>query len=184
MRRDEWPRVSNLIARGLDRDGRSWFEHVVGEAISFSLSGGADDLKPQLVRTAFEGRVVLATKAFQLMVVTWVLNVRGYVQEEEGKDFADLLWAQVCGSQLDEVVAHVRYYREAKDDEDQRSRFALDVMQHILGGGSPFLLVMSAIMQTTIPELIGHVASIVADGFDDEATFDELQRELRGRRPQ
>ncbi len=180
--RDEWPRISNHIARGLERDARSWFEHVVREVSNSPLSREAGTLKVEVVRTAFDRKAVLAVKAFQLIVVTWVIEVRRYIPEADGKDFADLVWAQVCGSQLDEVIAHVRYYRDAKDDQDQRSRFAADVMEHILGPKSPFFLIMSVVMQTTIQELIGHVGSIVADAFDDEATFNDLQRQLKDMR--
>jgi hypothetical protein len=179
--RDDWVRISNHIARCLAHDAKSWFEHVLQEV----TKAGPEDssLKVVPARTSLDGDAILAITAFQLIAATRFIGTLRYIAEPDGRDFADLMWARVCGDRLDEVIARVRYYQEVKDDQEALwSRFATNVMEHILGEESPFLLVLSVVMQTTFPELIGHVGSIVADAFDDEETFNDLQRQMRNMR--
>jgi hypothetical protein len=182
-RRDEWPRISNHIVRGLARDADSWFDHVVREVRSVSSGPEPNAPKAEPKRTALGGEAVHAVRAFQLIAATRFIDTLRYIPEADARDFADLLWAQVCGSKLDEVINYVRYYREVEGDQEAEwSRFAADIMTYVLGETSPLFLIMSVIMQTTFPELIGHVGSIVADAFGDENTFNDLQRQLKDMR--
>jgi hypothetical protein len=157
-----------------------WFEHVRGDFEKAARTPEVVKLggSPAL-RKALAGEGEIAVKAYRLVYVSRTLSSRKYVTESEGKDFADLLWAQVCGTKLDDVVDRAHFYTDASSREEEISRFSSDLSEYIVGEFSSFALMMAVTMQATVPEFIGHVASIVADAFDDSRTFDDLQEQLR-----
>lgn len=72
----------------------------------------------------------LAIKAFQLYWISYYLLAHGYIWEERGKDFADILWQGVAGDQLYECMAVVNRYYETGED------VALDVPTRINRAGN------------------------------------------------
>lgn len=178
--RDSWPEISTFAALALEKDAKLWFEHILGDFKKAALTPEAQKLGGSVaLRTELAGEAEIAVKAYQLIYVSRTLSIRKYVPESEGKDFADLLWAQVCGTNLDDVVDRAHFYTDAGGREEEISRFSGDLSEYIVGEFCPFSVMMAVTMQVAVPEFIGHVVSIVANAFGDSEAFDDLQEQLR-----
>jgi hypothetical protein len=124
--RDEWDRVAEglCIGYGLYRQGdfAGWVQLGRREGIPIANAnlGGTGEL---------------AMIGYQLFCTAHTIAAQGYVANHEGKDFADILWAQAAGerSVLD-VIPYAERYREKGDDSAAlHLGFALDIAAYITG---------------------------------------------------
>jgi hypothetical protein len=167
--------ICNAVAVSLERDRRGFLENCQ----KIAEAKWEDNAQPiDAVSGIIDGPADLAVRSYQLMQATRLISVQQYISPPEGRDFADLLWAQVCGTHMDDVLELVERYKPKREDEEER--FGFDVARGIIGD-TPFppwavALMVEIMMQT--PQLTGHTAMIVAAAFGDEENVQCVRAQL------
>ncbi len=169
--RKNWRAISLNISKGLDEMRKIWFDSCV-EKIQSNLSN-KDSPNIEEINTHLEGEAELAIKAYQLYIVSGFLAQHLYIPPSEGKDFADILYAQVCGTKIKEILAFLSSYDEVHGEVEQQTfRFCSDVAKHIMGDKGA--LAASILIVPSIPSFIAINQYVVAECFGDKKTANEL----------
>src|SRR4029077_7633313 len=171
--RNHWLQICTNIAVALERDRRTWFENCLKMVAEVKRKIG---LPFETANSTIGGRADLALRAYQLITPTRLMSVRKYVPPADGQDFADLLWAQVCRTNLDDVFELVARYREKREEEAER--FGRDVACFITGESSPSAFALSLEIMMPTPQLTVHTAMIVAACFGDKDTVQDMKAQL------
>ncbi|NVM54780.1 MAG: hypothetical protein HWN66_13845 [Candidatus Helarchaeota archaeon] len=172
--REDWSTTSLYISKGLEKLRRKWFDLCVKTLQESSSEKGKDSLDIEVVNIRLGADADLAIKAYQLYLVSGFLAKHAYISLSEGKDFADILWAQVCGTQIEECLAFFSRYHEVQSDGGtQLFRFSSDVAKYITGNEAP--LFESMLIGQTVGALVGSVHILVASCFGDEKTVKKLE---------
>jgi len=175
--REDWGVISLRIAKGLEEVRKKWFETLVGIFREMSKKGAWKDPPITVKRTNLAGDATHALKAYQLYLVSAFLAKHGYIPPSQGRDFADLLFAQVCGTELEQCLAFFNRYHEAHEDPGrQLFRFASDISRYITGNDTSFY--ESMLVDPTIPVFAWLTHMVVADAFGDQVTVAQLQTKL------
>lgn len=163
--RNDWLTICTSIASQLQVLRERWFRSFLNVIKKYSSK--------KVVNSALEGDAELALKAYQLYLVSGFLAGHDYIPQHEGKDFADLLYAQVCGTQLPECLRFLERYHEVGSDTSEEVsrqifRVASDVSEYILGGENPWAEARR--LMHLFPEygLVHHL--VVANSFGDDQT--------------
>ena len=127
--------TANTISTGLERVRESWFAKCVK-----AMEGNPDCT---VRNRKLGGNADLAIKAFQLLKTVTVIADNQYVSRSDGPFFSDVVFAQVCGNDLERVMAFFNSYVNALNDTtSQITRFSVDVVAYISGKDSPDLTSM------------------------------------------
>lgn len=179
--RSRWSGICTTIAVSFERDRKEFFGNCL--KIAEAKQKGAS-LPTERLNSTMGGVADLALRAYQLIQSTRLISAQKYIPPSDGQDFADLLWAQVCGTHMDDVFELVDRYHEKPADEAER--FSFDVARYItcdddgLSPPSMFALMVEIMMLT--PQLTGHTAMIVAAAFADEKTVQDMRAQLEQKR--
>ena len=179
-RREHWVHISLEIAQSLKEVRELWFKACV-ELLRDPPEQDGEPVEFTIKRTDLADDAEHALKAFQLYLVAMVLNQHRYILQSRGKDFADILFSQVFGIDLEEGLKWFKNYLNA-EKERALGMFSLDIAGHITGGKyeAPHeSLIGSVIISTHLfLQLAGLVHMAVADAFDDRKTYNELKENL------
>lgn len=174
LERSAWSQICTAIAISFERDRRGFLENCLEIA-----EAKRKDAHPlETVNSVMDGVADLAMRAYQLIQAARVISVQTYISSSDGRDFADLLWAQVCGTHMNDVLELVQRYQEKRDDEEER--FAFDVAHHIIGDRlfPPWAFPLMVEIMLLTPQLSGHTAMIVAGAFGDEENVQCIRAQL------
>lgn len=174
--RDKWSTISTDIAKGLEEVRKRWFE--TGVSLLEEARKGEKPLEIKIVCRTLGGEADFAIKAYQLLLTSGFLAQHSYIPRSEGKDFADILYAQVCETTVQETMLYLERYNEVQDDRGtQLFRLASDIARYITG--SEAHLAESMILVSTIPIYVDFTHIVVAYAFGDQDTVRELQSKVR-----
>jgi hypothetical protein len=98
-----------------------------------------------------------------------------YIPPDQGRDFADLLFAQVCGSDLESTLQYFARYERA-DRGSSLFRFSSDVAEYITGNNAPLMEAMTLGGSAPILAHLSHM--VLAGSFNDQRTVQSLQRTI------
>ena len=171
--RNDWLRICTSIASQLQVLRQRWFRSFLNVITKYSSK--------KVVNSALEGDAELALKAYQLYLVSGFLAGHDYIPQHEGKDFADLLYAQVCGTQLPECLRFLERYHEVGSDTSEEVgrqifRVASDVLEYILGGENPWVQASASRHLFPAYNLLHHL--VVADSFGDDQTAQIIRERI------
>ena len=123
--REEWTSISTSICEGLEGYIDIWYAVCVN---------ALKEKGESIVNEEVTDEADLAIRSFQLMMTMNYIGSNQYISPENGADFADLLYANYCGTKLNKVADFgYRYIEVAEDSGVQISRFCGDVTDSILG---------------------------------------------------
>jgi hypothetical protein len=171
--RSSWARISTVIATGLEVGRQDWCDLCVGFLEDANRRG---IFSVPIRRRQFIGEGELAVKGFQLWAASNTLGKHQYIPRESGKEFADLLYSQVCGTRLPDVIGYLNRYHEVAGESQQLTRFCLDVAENLTDESSAFIVSMGLV--SMIRYLLVGTATCVATAFGDTATADRMQASL------
>lgn len=157
--REEWSEISLIIAQGLEQVRNQWFNQWFPSR--------------WWKRTTLSGEAAHATKAWQLYLVSNFLAHHRYIPPSEGRDFADLLYAQVCGTELPECLSFLARYDEGST---QFGRFILDISRYISPQDAPAAKLL--LVASTIPRFTDLIHLVVVAAFGDSKSVSQLQAKL------
>lgn len=170
--RHNWESVIRDLTTQLERIRSKWYE----ECLEFVRRPPAAGLS--ITHTDLGGDGEAAINAFQLLYVSGVLASHRYIGEEDGQDFADMLYSMVGAPSLQECLHYCRRYREALPDEKQAwVRFSLDVAQYIVGVENS--LIGSLCIFANIGRLILLTEYAVARVFGDRQGAEQVAMKIR-----
>ena len=177
LRRDLWAAVSLRIAKELQEFRKGWFEDCVGEVRRSSEKDESEADCLIIKHTELSGEALHACRAFQLYLISGYLAQHSYIPPSQGREFADLLSAHVCATELDKCDVFLRRYAEdGIDGGTTVFRFSADVARYITGKDEP--LWESLVIGASVP-LFGTITHIiVAEAFGDYATAARLADDL------
>jgi len=171
--REHWGLISLNIAKGLEEVRKIWFDSCV-KLLQDSTEKNSLDFDLVNIRLEREGE--LAIKAYQLLLVSNCLAKHTYIPPLQGKDFADILYAQVCGTQVEKILSFLSRYHEVAESGTQLFRFCSDVAKYISGNEAP-LAESTLLGSTLLPfAIMNHI--VVASCFGDDKTVKKLESEL------
>jgi hypothetical protein len=181
--RDQWGRISLDIAKGLEEGRDVWFGLCIKVLTSASGEYHQGEDKIRIRRNTLYGNGLRALKAYQLYLVSKSLAQQAYIKPYEGKDFADILYAQVCGLDLGKCLIYWNRYHEIDNNRGaQLFRFTNDIASHITGDPvppkDPPPLIESMIIGEIFPLFYLSVCIVVANGFGDLQTVSALNKKL------
>lgn len=167
-----WAIICLNIAKNLERIRNEWFNQSVGILDYLSKDKGNDiEIKNRILGNECDS----ALKAYQLFIVTGILHF--YIAPEKGKDFGDLLFAYVCGKELEECLKYFdRYYEVENDGGTQLFRFSSDIAKYITGNEAPLAEGMALGSNFTPLYLMTQLAT--AEAFHDEENIKKLSKSL------
>jgi hypothetical protein len=154
-----------------------WFTNCIQSLNKASQEGGIGDWKIVLKRTELGGFAARAITAYQMYLASAFLAQRKYVPLRDGKDFADFLWTQLCGSQLPVCMQFLERYIEVAGDSTQLFRFCSDVARYITDQEAP--LAEAGILATLDPYLVGMTNMVIAGAFNDRDAVSQIEAKLR-----
>src|SRR3972149_8462386 len=173
---DKWPAISADIAGGLEVVRKRWFE--TGVSFLEDATKGDKPLQIKIVCRTLGGEADSAIKAYQLLLTSGFLAQHSYIPRPDGKDFADILYAQVCGTNIRETMRYLERYIEVQQDRGtQLFRLASDIARYITG--SEASLAESMILTSIIPIYVDWTHMAVAYAFRDHNTLRELRSKVR-----
>jgi hypothetical protein len=176
--REYWSAVSLNIAKRLEDVRKIWFDSCVK---ILQESAEKDSLNIDLVHIHLGGKADSAIKAYQLYLVSCFLSQHTYISPSGSKDFGDILYAQVCGTQMEEVLSFFSRYHEVRNSLTQLFHFCSDVAKYITDSKAP--IPEGTIIVSTIPSFIAFNHIVVASCFGDEKTVKKLESELNKDQP-
>ena len=97
--REEWGTVVLAISVGFEASRKELYQRSA-ELLSKNIFEG----QGPPVSVFLDDVQGLKIKAFQIYLATYLIAKRRYMKAHLGKDFADLLWAQILGNQILEQV--------------------------------------------------------------------------------
>ena len=164
--REEWSAIALNISKNADDVANRWFKEAVQKLEENSL---------EVKHKELGGEGELAIKAYLLFLSANFIASNGYISSDDGKDFADILFAYVCGNEIEEVLEFFRRYVEA-DSGELIARFSGDVSSYILEEKSAFAMLFLA--PSTVK--LGLMLDLcIAHHFGDESTSSEFAQKLK-----
>jgi hypothetical protein len=170
--RAKWPYITQAIAEAFEGNRQKWFELCAHELNAAGFVKRGPKAKADL-----GDDIVVVLKAYQLGGTAGFLQKRDYLSsltDEQTREFADLLWAHVCGPSLP-TVSH--YVTKLGAVPDAQRHLAARVVEYITD--APGVLEMICLSG---PVRVFEVANCmaIASAFRDNKTLDALkvQRDL------
>ena len=175
--REDCSMISLNISKGLEDVRKTWFNSCVKVLQENSSKKGKDSLAIKIVHIRLGGEANLAIKAFQLYLVSGFLSQHSYISPSKGKDFADILYAQVWGTQIVECLAFFSRYQEVLSDRGtQLFQFTSDVSKYITGNKAP--LNESMLIMPNIPLFVSLNHIVIANCFGDNKMVKKLKSDI------
>ncbi len=169
--RSHWGEIVNNITVGLEHVRQRWFKMCVEGLQQVSSEESPITIKKQNIG----GNGLRAVKAYQLFLVSYFLAQHRYIPPSQGRDFADLIFAQVCGSDLEGCLQYFARY-EGADGGMGLFRFTSDFAVYITETEAPLMEAMA--LGATAPTLAHLSHMVLAASFADHQTVEMLQRKL------
>jgi len=162
-----WTVTSQVIVKNLSKVRKAWFE----QAMRMIQASGE-----KIINDRLEGLADYALKGYQYFMVIGILH--RYIPSEKGKNFSDILFTTICGSEMDEVLKYFSRYMEPGEDEGGQSlmRFCNDLARHITGNEHP--LEAGLAVGEIAPPFILMTEISVADAFGDKEGVAKVQQGL------
>ena len=171
--RKAWPALASCIAKGLEDYRHIWFS----QCIETFQARATIDPNIRIINTRLEGKAELAIKAYQIFWVTCFLVEHAYIPPSKDKDFADILYAQICGTQFHECMMFFkRYYEVENDGPQQLLRFSSDVAEHI--AGTENLYDASLLVNVHFSDFVAFNHMVLAGCFGDQQTVKKVEEKL------
>ncbi len=168
--REFWGKISFKISKGLEEFRIQWFI----SCIKFLK----DEMKFETCNNRLNSDAEYAIKAYQLYLTSFFIEQMNYIPSFDGNDFADILYAQVCGTDMDKIYMYHSAYCDYPDlSWGQFNRFCRDVTEFIIGKNSNYFEAGIAMGGTFITFLLMNNI-IVADAFGDAITVREFTKKL------
>ena len=169
---EEWGVITTAITKNLQEDRTLFFTAYAD--LCFKRPPDAE--QPPIPNTTLAGSADLSIRAFQLVTVTYTIAENRYVPPSQGKDFADILYAQVCGAQIYDVMKYVRKYDEAVSDRTKMmiALFSLDLIDYIVGTRTPEPPYSPLLLDLSF-HLRFNTVLTVANAFNDEVGIRRTQ---------
>jgi len=163
--RDEWITISASICEGLEGYIDIWYAICVK-----ALQDRGDE---EIVNAEVTDGADMAIRAYQLMMAMTYIGKNQYISPKNGADFADILYANYCGTRLNQITDFGRRYMESS--EYQIQRFCGDVSTAILGRESAIGMIALTPHILTLG-LGGNV--LISAAFGDNAKAQEMSDNL------
>lgn len=171
FRRKDWPVISTTIAKYLEVARSDQFNTIVATLQKLA----SDDHEIRVTNTQLGGKADVAMKALQLYSVVPFLVKRGYMSKKEVFDFQELLYADVCGPQIDECHEFLLCYIVPETDVGrQLYRFAGRVAEYITDSQAP--LIEATVIMYGVLYFLNFTQVAVACAFSDDKTVKELEK--------
>jgi len=161
-----WSEIALNISKSIESVGAIWFDKIIDKLIENSH---------EIKNTTVAGDGELALKAYQLYLSVNFIASNQYISSENGKDFADILFAYVCGNKTNEILEFFGRYVDTEDG-DTISRFSIDISSYILGTKSVMGLLL---VSPSIIELGLMLDAHIAKHFGDESTSNKMNQKLQ-----
>jgi hypothetical protein len=127
------------------------------------------------LRTEIDEDILCAIKAFELYWFCYWVCDHQYIQPRDGKDFADLLFASVCGTKLERCSEYFSRYSNYGDDDLQPFiRHDIDLAKYITGEKGA--LVEAASLARITYGFVDTVHYLAARIFHDAKTAAKLEQ--------
>lgn len=167
-----WAVICLNLAKNLEKIRNEWFGQCVG-ILEYISKDKERDI--EIKNRKLENECESALKAYQLFIITGILHY--YIKPEKGKDFGDLLFAYVCGKELEDCLKYFdRYYEVENDGGTQLFRFSSDVAKYITGNESPLVEGVALGSSFTPFYLMTQLATVEA--FRDEDKIEKISKSL------
>ena len=164
--REEWSEIALNISKSVESVSEIWFAEAVQTLKENSL---------EVKNTTLDGDGKLALRAYLLYLSAVFTASNEYIARADGKDFGDILFAYVCGNEIEEVLKFFSRYFDA-DGGELISRFSGDISSYILEEQSAFALLFLA--PSTVK--LGLMIDVdIAKYFGDKSTSDEMYQKLQ-----
>jgi len=165
--RSEWLRIANTISDEFE-SSRIWWLKVAGDFLNQNdLLAQIPPISPKNVQGTHAD---LAMRAFQLRDTAGFLAAKSYISQQDGRDFADILWNQVAGAHLESVLAFVHRYEEVADERGTvLARFLFDVGSYFYGSDKA-AVAQSVAMGEVFEPFVRASRTTVATAFGDHDT--------------
>ena len=164
--KDKWSEIALNISKSADDVAHLWFKEAVQKLKDNSL---------EIKNNELVGEGELAIKAYLLFLSANFIASNEYIARSDGKDFADILFAYICGNQIEEVLEFFGRYVDA-DGGELIARFSGDVSSHILEEKSAFAVLFLG--PSTIK--LGLMIDVyIAKYFGDESTSNLMHQKLQ-----
>lgn len=183
--REQWTVITTKIAKDLEIFRGEFFQRCVQYVDALSTEDLVKDLDLSVVHRTLGEEADVFIKAYQLMVVSTTLEHHLYIPESQRRDFADLLYSQVCGTKLEAVLKQIREYFGFKKNIEAsgkplEGRVGLDVANYISGGNNgAVVLIMPVLIEEVLIWLNFSVQSAVTGEFGDVKTSEDIQLKAR-----
>jgi hypothetical protein len=177
--RRHWVWVSLCIAKELEEIRIDWFDSCVQLLQGVFGQDHYAHLDLRTENTELGGEAELAIKAYQLYCTSGFLGQHSYVDPKEGRDFATLVYSQVCGTGLEDCLVYFRRYKDDGVSAAQMRHFSSDVARYIAGDHG--MVAGSAVIVTMMESLIDACHGAVAACFGDDETLDQLAKQQKER---
>lgn len=164
--KDKWSEIALNISKNVDEIGNLWFNEIVQSLEENSL---------EVKNTELIGEGEHVIKAYLLFLGTTCIASNEYIARADGKDFSDILFAYICGNQIEEVLEFFGRYVGANDG-NPITPFSIDLSSYILEEKSPLALL--SIAPKTIK--LGLMLNMcIASHFGDESTASDYALKLK-----
>lgn len=164
--RSQWAIIVNKITVGLEEVCLSWFESCVDiyqETFTFK-------------NRTLDVNGLRSVKAYQLYWIDGYMAQHQYISPKYSQEFCDLLFAQVCGSDLENIDTYfIRY--NITDGSASLFRFCNDMAEYITGEKNSVHLAMALMPITSL--LCNLTLIVLAESFGDQRAVRLLQQVIK-----
>lgn len=172
---DNWGLISTQIAQGFEKIQKNWFRNCIDILQQASDDEDLGERHIVVKHTELAGDASLAVKAFQLMLASEYIAKHTYISRSHGQDFANILYAQVCGTDLLDCMKFFKRYVEVEGSV-KLSRFSSDLACYITDKENS--LDESILIAMVFPVFAYLTHMVVADAFGDQNTVILMQAEM------
>ena len=175
IQREDWGQISSNMVNGLEVARKQWFDLVI-EAFTHT-SGNDSNIEFAVIKKNLSGDGLRATKAYQLLCIAGCMAEYNYIDKHDGNDFADFIFAEMCGADLNKCLKNFGYYFEVKEDRKaQLFRFSGDIAKHITAKKAPLFETMLVGKFVTHLTILTYI--VVAMSFGDTKTANLWKNKL------
>jgi len=173
--RSSWIHISNIITNKF-ADGREhWFSELI-LVLESTIKEKQSSI--HIVNRKLNRESENTIKAYQLYLYSELMANKKYIPPAEGEEFSDLLFAQVAGKDLENVLnIFKRYHEVANDRSTMLFRFSGDIAMYITESQAP--LMESVLIGSTVPFLTIMSRLSIAESFSDYELIKELENSMR-----
>lgn len=168
--KDRWGKVALAISVAFEGLRRELYD-VAAEMLSKAFY----ESRPLRGRVYSDQAQGLNLKAFQLYLASYLIAKRRYIKPGDGKQFADLLWAQVLGNQILEGVECAKDLQPESGAFPRIYKFFCLLASHIAGKPNPAegMLLMDSLGEGFVSQCLLAVAQAFGDPAAQEVAREE-----------